>query len=193
MTKSFITVPDDLAKKPKTTKKTGRLLIFTGDGKGKTTAALGLAVRAGGHGQKVFILQFLKSGRPTGERVGLIHLPGIEMMTGGLGFLPNPKSPVFREHQEMAEKSLDVALEILKSGEYDLVILDEIGTALSKGVLSEDRVLEVIRQRNEKTSLVLTGRGIGEKFLNQADTVTQMNCLKHGLQQGLKAQPGIEY
>lgn len=186
-------ISNPIEKKPGPTKNNGRLLIFTGDGKGKTTAALGLAVRAGGHGQKVFILQFLKSGRPTGERLGLIHLPGIEMMTGGLGFLPGPKSPAFREHQEMAEKSLDVALEILKSGDYDLVILDEIGTALSKGVLSEDRVLEVIRQRNDKTSLVLTGRGMSENLLRQADTVTQMNCLKHGLQQGLKAQPGIEY
>ena len=174
-------------------KKPGRFLIFTGDGKGKTTAALGLAVRASGHGQKVFILQFLKSPRMTGERVALQYLPGIEMMQAGLGFLPDPQSPAFREHQETAERALNMALDILNSGQYDLVILDEIGTALSKGVLSEDRVLEVIRQRNEKTSLVLTGRGIGEKFLNQADTVTQMNCLKHGLQQGLKAQPGIEY
>lgn len=184
---------DPVEKGPGPIKNNGRLLIFTGDGKGKTTAALGLAVRASGHGQKVFIMQFLKSQRPTGERVGFLHLPGVEMMSGGLGFLPGPKSPAFRQHQEAAEKSLDVALEILKSGDYDLVILDEIGTALSKGVLSEDRVLEVIQQKNEKTSLVLTGRGISENLLMQADTVTQMNCLKHGLQQGLKAQPGIEY
>jgi cob(I)alamin adenosyltransferase len=174
-------------------KKPGRFLIFTGDGKGKTTAALGLVLRASGHGQKVFILQFLKSQRPTGERLGLIHLPGVERMSGGLGFLPGPKSSVFKAHQEAAEKSLNVALEMLKSGRYDLVVLDEIITAISKGVLSEDRVLEVIRQRSKNTHLVMTGRGMSDRLMDQADTVTQMNCLKHGLQQGLKAQPGIEY
>ncbi|MFH0789766.1 MAG: cob(I)yrinic acid a,c-diamide adenosyltransferase [Pseudomonadota bacterium] len=168
-------------------------MIFTGDGKGKTTAALGLALRASGHGQRIFILQFLKSQRFTGEQLGLIPLPGVEMMIGGVGFLPGPKSPTFRLHQEAAEKSLDVAWEILKSGRYDLVVLDEIGTAISKGVLSEDRVLEVIRQRHEKTHLVMTGRGMSDRLMDQADTVTQMNCLKHGFQQGLKAQPGIEY
>ena len=190
---SIIMVSNDPTKKPKTAKKTGRLLIFTGDGKGKTTAAIGLAVRASGHGQKVFILQFLKSKRPTGERLGLQHLPGIEMMPAGLGFLPDPQAPAFKDHQSVAERALTTALEILKSGEYDLVILDEIGTAISKGVLSEDRVMEVIQQRNENTSLVMTGRGVSENLLNQADTVTRMNCLKHGLQQGIKAQPGIEY
>ena len=171
----------------------GRFLIFTGDGKGKTTAALGLAVRASGHGQKVFILQFLKSPRMTGERVALQHLPGIEMMPAGLGFLPDPETPAFKEHQETAERALNLALDILNSGQYDLVILDEIGTALSKGVLSEDRVLEVVQQRNEKTNLVLTGRGMSDRLMEQADTVTRMKCLKHGLKQGLKAQAGIEY
>jgi cob(I)alamin adenosyltransferase len=184
---------DELAIKPKTANKAGRFLIFTGDGKGKTTAALGMAVRASGHGQRVFILQFLKSQRTTGERLGLEHLPGIEVMPAGLGFLPNPQAPAFSDHQKTAERALTTAREILKSGDYDLVILDEIGTAVTKGVLSEDRVLEVIQQRSTKTSLVLTGRGIGQKLLDQADTVTQMNCLKHGLEQGLKAQPGIEY
>ncbi len=168
-------------------------MIFTGDGKGKTTAALGLALRPSGHGQKIFILQFLKSHRMTGERVALQHLPGIEMMQAGLGFLPDPKAPAFKEHQETAERALNLALDILNSGQYDMVILDEIGTALSKGVLSEDRVLEVVGQRNEKTHLVMTGRGMSDRLMDQADTVTQMHCLKHGLQQGLKAQPGIEY
>jgi cob(I)alamin adenosyltransferase len=171
----------------------GRFLIFTGDGKGKTTAALGLAVRASGHGQKVFILQFLKSPRMTGERVALQHLPGIEMMQAGLGFLPDPESPAFREHQETAERALNLSLDILNSGQYDLVILDEIGTALSKGVLSEDQVLEVVQQRNEETNLVMTGRGMSDRLMDQADTVTQMNCFKHGLQRGIKAQAGIEY
>ncbi len=186
-------ISDDPGIKPNIDKKAGRVLIFTGDGKGKTTAALGMAVRASGHGQKVFILQFLKSQRTTGERLGLEHLPGIEVMPAGLGFLPDPQAPAFSDHQKTAERALTMALEILKSGDYDLVFLDEIGTAVAKGVLSEDRVLEVIRQRSEKTSLVLTGRGISQKLQDQADTVTQMNGLKHGLEQGLKAQPGIEY
>ena len=126
----------------------------------------------------------------TGERMALQHLPGIEMMPAGLGFLPDPETPAFREHQETAERALNLALDILNSGQYDLVILDEIGTALSKGVLSEDRVLEVVQQRNEETNLVMTGRGMSDRLMDQADTVTQMNCFKHGLQQGFKAQPG---
>ena len=174
-------------------KNKGRLLIFTGEGKGKTTAAIGLAVRAAGHGQKVFLLQFLKSGRPTGEKKGLLYIPGIELVSGGLGFLPSQRSEAFKAHQETAQKSLELAQEVLQSGKYDLVILDEIGTAMAKGVLSEDQVLEVIRQKKEKTHLVLTGRGISDRLMAQADTVTQMYSLKHGLQQGLKSQKGIEF
>lgn len=184
---------NDRGEKRGTIKKKGRLLIFTGDGKGKTTAALGLAVRAAGHGHRVFILQFLKSGRPTGEKQGLLHIPGIEMMSGGLGFLPSPRSRAFKAHQEAAEKSLAVGLEVLQSGQYDLVILDEIVTAMTKGVLSEDRVLEGIHQKNEKTHLVMTGRGASDRLMEQADTVTQMQCFKHGMQQGFKAQKGIEF
>ena len=123
-----------------------------------------MALRAYGHSQKVFIFQFLKSKGLTGEKVALRHLPGIEVIQGGLGFLPDPETPAFKDHQVAAEKTLQRSLEILKCGTYDLVILDEIGTAILKGVLAEEKVLEIIRQKAEETSLVLTGRGVSDQL-----------------------------
>lgn len=174
-----------------------RILIFTGDGKGKTTAALGMALRASGHGLRILILQFIKANPFTGELTALKHLPGVETIQMGRGFVPSPEDPAFPEHCEEAHKALTIATDALQSKRYDLIILDEICTAVTKGLLEEDQVIELIDQSkgqsNGDSCLVLTGRGATDRLIAKADTVTEMRCLKHGLREGITAQKGVEY
>lgn len=170
-----------------------RVLIFTGDGKGKTTAALGMALRASGHGLRTLILQFIKANPSTGELIALQHLPGVEILQMGRGFTPPAEDPAFSEHRKSAQDALQTALKTLQSKRYDLIILDEICTAVAKGLLDEDQVLEFINQGNENSCIVLTGRGATDRLISKADTVTKMCWLKHGLQEGWPAQKGVEY
>jgi cob(I)alamin adenosyltransferase len=171
----------------------GRILLFTGDGKGKTTAALGMVLRASGHGQRILVIQFIKHNTATGEINGCRHLPQVELLQTGLGFVPDPASPHFVEHRRAAEKGLDYAAEALRSRQYDLVVLDEICLAVSTGLLKEDPVMEVLRQTGPETCVVLTGRQCTPGLASLADTATEMRCLKHGFQSGRNAQKGVEY
>jgi cob(I)alamin adenosyltransferase len=175
------------------TNKKSRILIFTGDGKGKTTAALGMALRASGHGLKALILQFIKADTSVGELTGLKYLPGVETIQMGRGFVPSPTNPAFREHCQAAFHGVEKAFEALRSKRYDLIILDEICTAMALGLITEDQVMGVIDQTSEDLCLVLTGRGASDRLISKADTVTEMRCLKHGLQEGIAAQKGVEY
>jgi cob(I)alamin adenosyltransferase len=171
----------------------GRLLIFTGDGKGKTTAALGMALRAAGHGQRILIVQFIKSDNSTGEIKGLQFIPGVKMVRTGLGFVPPPQDPAYADHCRAAQEALDKAGEALRSEKFDLIILDEVFVAITKGLLKEEQLLDVLRQDKGTPCLVLTGRGAGQALIDRADTVTVMSCLKHGLQEGWTKQEGVEY
>jgi cob(I)alamin adenosyltransferase len=171
----------------------GRILLFTGDGKGKTTAALGMALRACGHGQKTLIIQFIKSDASTGEIEGLKHLPGADIVQKGLGFVPPRSDPAFPDHRLAAQEGLRTAAEALASGSYDLIILDEVCLAVSRHLLEEDQVKEVIQKTNPGTCLVMTGREASLGLIAMADTVTEMNMVKHGLALGMKAQKGVEY
>jgi cob(I)alamin adenosyltransferase len=171
----------------------GRLLIFTGDGKGKTTAALGMALRAVGHGQRILIVQFIKSDNSTGEIAALQATPGVELVRTGLGFVPSPQNPAYADHCRAARQALDQAGEALRSGQFDLVILDEVFVAINKGLLKEAQLLEVLEQDQGTPCLVLTGRGAGQSFIDRADTVTVMSCLKHGFKEGRTKQKGVEY
>ncbi len=170
-----------------------RILLFTGDGKGKTTAALGMALRASGHGLRTLIIQFIKANASTGELKGLRHLPGVEIIQLGRGFTPPAGDPAFSEHRGAAQDALQLGLKALQSRRYDLIILDEICTAVGKGLLDEDQVLELIGQGDEDSRIVLTGRGATDRLISEADTVTEMCCLKHGLDAGWAAQRGVEY
>lgn len=170
-----------------------RILIFTGDGKGKTTAALGMALRASGHGLRTLILQFVKAKASIGELTALKYLPGVETIQMGRGFVPSPTDPAFSEHCQTACHALKIAMEALRSKRYDLIILDEICTAMAKGLITEDQIMEVVDQGSEDSCLVLTGRGATDRLISKADTVTKMCCLKHGLQEGWPAQKGVEY
>jgi cob(I)alamin adenosyltransferase len=174
-----------------TNKKT-RILIFTGDGKGKTTAALGMVLRASGHGMKTLVLQFIKSNK-SGELTGLKYLPGVEAIQMGRGFVPSPMNPAFLKHREAASHALEKASEALRSKKYDLIILDEICTAMDKELISEDQIMELIEGSGDVFCLVLTGRGATERLIAKADTVTEMRDVKHGLSQGIAAQKGVEY
>lgn len=170
----------------------GRVLLFTGDGKGKTTAALGMVLRAAGHGMKVLFLQFVKSDPETGEMAAFANLPGCEIILTGRGFIPLPESPEFPEHLHAAARGMKIALEALSSGRFDMVCLDEIAVAIAKGLVSEDVVLKMVRQAHPDTVVVLTGRYATARMMDLADTVTEMKNIKHGLANGWPAQKGVE-
>ncbi len=174
-------------------RKKRRVLIFTGNGKGKTTAALGMALRASGHGLQTLIIQFIKAKASTGELTSLKHLPGVEIIQMGRGFTSRADSPAFFEHRKAAQDALRTTIKKTQSKRYDLIILDEICTAISKGLLDEEQILEFFHQGEENYCIVLTGREATDRLISDADTVTEMHCLKHGLQEGWKAQKGVEY
>lgn len=174
-------------------RKKRRVLVFTGDGKGKTTAALGMALRASGHGLRVFILQFMKADAAVGEVGALQNLAGIEVVQMGRGFVPSKGHPRFPEHVSAADAALERATKALSSGAYGLVVLDEVCTAISKGLLREEAVMRVVEEGSPAVHLVLTGRGAGERLIALADTVTEMRCVKHGFDQGIDATEGIEF
>ena len=169
-----------------------RILIFTGDGKGKTTAALGMAFRASGHGLPSCIIQFIKSDTSVGEIAAAAASALIEIHTTGLGFLPPADDPRFVEHRAAAQAGLRKASEIVAGGRFPLVVLDEICLAVARGLLEEQDVAKLLAQAAAETCLVLTGREATPGLIALADTVTEMRCIKHGLQAGRAAQKGVE-
>ena len=171
---------------------TPRILVFTGDGKGKTTAALGMALRAAGHGMKTCVIQFIKTDTKVGEVLILPKLQRIEILQTGLGFLPKPTDPAWPRHQVAAEAGLRKATEIMAAAQADLVILDEICVAVARGLLKEDAVIAAVRQARPGSCVVLTGRGATPGLIAMADTVTEMQCVKHGYRNGIPAQQGVE-
>jgi cob(I)alamin adenosyltransferase len=168
-----------------------RLLVFTGDGKGKTTAALGMVLRATGHGQRALIVQFIKSDTSTGEVLN--KLMNAEIVLVGLGFVPPPEHPAFPLHRQAAEAGLELVGRALRARHYDLVVLDEVCLAIAKGLLDEDTMLDVVANAGPGVCVVLTGRGASDRLLAAADTATEMRCLKHALQEGRPAEKGVEW
>lgn len=169
-----------------------RTLIFTGEGKGKTTAALGTVLRASGHGWRALILQFLKAGASTGELAACRRLPGVDIVQMGRGFPPAEPHPAFAEHRRAAQEALAYAERAVTSGDYNLVVLDEICGAISRNLIEEDRVLEVLSKATV-SCIILTGRGASPRLMEQADTVTEMRCVRHAMDQGTAAQEGVEF
>ncbi len=174
-------------------KQRARVLIFTGDGKGKTTAALGLALRAAGHEMRVLVLQFVKAGQKTGELAAARQIPGFQIEQRGCGFVPAAGSPQFALHRQAARDVLQEAAEALRAASHDVVVLDEICLAVAKNLVSEQSALELVGLAGPGTILVLTGRGATPGLIAVADTVTEMCQKKHGLQVGIRAQRGVEY
>ncbi len=171
-----------------------RILIFTGDGKGKTTAALGMVLRASGQGMRIRVVQFLKSDTGSGEHVLLPKLPGVTFSRRGLGFVPRRRNdPNFDAHLQAAQEALEMAREAISDGHYDLLLMDEICGAIDAGLVDEMEVLEMLKQAPAAMRIVLTGRDVSFGLIAQADTVTEMRCIKHGFQQGRTAQKGVEF
>ncbi len=169
-----------------------RILLFTGDGKGKTTAALGTALRAAGHEKRVCILQFIKSDTGTGEIAAIDQLPQVEIDPLGLGFLPPADHPLFAEHKEAAQHALIRACEIIEENQADVIVLDEICLAVARGLINEEHVIQVVSKARPDHVLILTGRNAPNGLIALADTVTEMRCLKHAMDTGTPAQMGVE-
>jgi cob(I)alamin adenosyltransferase len=172
---------------------TRRILLFTGDGKGKTTAALGMVLRAVGHGLRACIIQFIKNDPRTGERMALTLLPRVEFLQVGLGFVPAEDHETFESHRGAARVGLKLAEERLKNNACDLIVLDEICTACALNLITTEEVLHLLENSPLEIIWVLTGRGAPEALIEIADTVTVMECLKHGLAAGIRAGKGVEY
>jgi cob(I)alamin adenosyltransferase len=175
----------------------GLLLVFTGDGKGKSTAAFGLALRAAGNRLPVKVIQFIKGSWKTGEREAIARaLPEIEVEVGGQGFtierLRDPGIPL-SEHQLAARAAFELAREAVASGRYRLVVLDEILGSIRAGLVTEAEVLELARSRPDDLHLVFTGRGAPPAIVEAADLVTEMREVKHHYKAGIPAQRGIEF
>lgn len=170
-----------------------RILIFTGDGKGKTTAALGMLLRATGHDHRAYVMQFLKNDATVGEVTALRKLPGVSHEQCGRGFVPKPDSPAYPRHRDAAQAGLVRVRQRIAEAIDDLIILDEICGAVHAGLVSEDDVLSLARDLPEAATLVLTGRNATAALINLADTVSEMRPLKHGYDADVKAQAGVEF
>ncbi|NLV66254.1 MAG: cob(I)yrinic acid a,c-diamide adenosyltransferase [Spirochaetes bacterium] len=172
----------------------GLVHIYTGNGKGKTTAALGLCFRAAGYGYRCAFLQFLK-GRETGEMFSCAKTdPAIIFEQYGTGdFLFDHTGQNTTRHKSSAEKGIDRAFEIVACAKFDIVVLDEIITLPSLQICSLDRVIQLMQTERGRTELVLTGRGAGEELIRHADLVTEMKEIKHYFNSGVPARRGIEY
>ena len=167
----------------------GLVIVHTGDGKGKTTAALGLAIRAFGAGLKVLILQFIKSKKISGELNALAQL-GIEIRRLGLGFVTKEN---FDEQKKSARAAIELARTEILSGAWDLIILDEINYAVKFGLVDTAELLSLIEIRPPELHLVFTGRNALPELIDVADLVTEMKLVKHPFQKGIAAQSGIEF
>ena len=171
----------------------GLVEVYTGDGKGKTTCAFGLALRALGRGKKVIIFQFIKSiSSPSGEVIALKKaFPELEIIPGGMGrfIIGEPTE----EDLSLAKDLYNRILLTVSSDKYDMVIADEIFPAYRAGLISLEEVTELINKKSAGTELVLTGRGAPEEIIRLAHLVTEMKKIKHPYEQGIKARIGIEY
>ena len=171
----------------------GLVQIYTGDGKGKTTAALGLALRAVGQGLKVIIIQFMKGHSPTGELIMARRLaPDLEIKPMGRDGFIGPNGPE-NEDIGLAKAALNEAERILTGKLCDVLILDEINVAVLMKMLSPQEVLNLMDRKPKDMELILTGRRASMEFLERADLITTMECTKHYFDKGEEARIGIEY
>ena len=174
-------------------KEKGLIIVNTGNGKGKTTAALGMVIRSLGHGYKVAIIQFIKGAWEPAEKAILGKWEGqLEFHAMGEGFTWDTQDRA--RDQEKAIAAWEKGLEYVTNPDYRLVLLDEVNIALKLGYLDVDTVLAGLDQKPEDSHVILTGRGAPEKLIARADLVTEMTLIKHPFsEQGVKAQPGIEF
>ncbi len=173
----------------------GLVIVFTGDGKGKTTSALGVALRACGHNMKVAMLQFIKGSWHYGELESVKKLsPNFELIPLGKGFVGIIDDRLPREeHIKAAKEALAMAREKITSGNYRVVILDEINVAVRLNLIDIEDLLDLVKAKPERLHLIITGRGADPRLIEAADLVTEMREIKHPYQKGIEAQRGIDY
>jgi cob(I)alamin adenosyltransferase len=175
--------------------KVGLVVVITGHGKGKTTAAMGIALRAAGHDMRVCIIEFMKGDMYSGEIDGVKRLsPKVELHLTGKGFfgiMGDPHS--FEEHRANAQKAINLAKDKMLSGNYDILILDEINNALKMKLVDLSQAMELIENKPPLMHLVLTGRSAPPEIIERAHTVTEMKEIKHAYRQGIEPQKGIDY
>jgi cob(I)alamin adenosyltransferase len=170
----------------------GLVEIFTGSGKGKTSAALGVMLRALGHGLRVHIIFFMKGSYPYGERNMLPQLPNVSFQSFGHEHFVDPQN-VKVEEREQASEALQAARAAIDSGKFDLVVLDEVNVAVAWKLIEVEDLLKLIDEKPQNVELILTGRHADQRLIERADLVTEMVEVKHPYQKGIKARKGIEY
>lgn len=175
--------------------RTGLIVVLTGHGKGKTTSALGIALRAAGHDMKVCIIGFMKGTIYSGEIDGIKRLsPYVELHLMGQGFCGIMGDPYpLQEHRAKAQEAMKLAKEKMSSGKYDVIILDEITNALHLNLLDLPQVTALIDEKPPYMHMVLTGRDAHPEIVKRAHTVTEMKEIKHAFRQGIEPQQGIDY
>jgi cob(I)alamin adenosyltransferase len=169
----------------------GLLVVYTGDGKGKTTAALGVAFRGLGRGLPVAVLQFVKGGRETGERLFAEALPQLTFLTMGDGFPREGGDP--EVHARAARIAWEKARQLLAAGAHRIVILDELTHAIGRGYVPLVEVLATLAARPEPVTVIVTGRAAPPQLVEAADLVTEMRKVKHPFDGGAQALPGVDY
>ena len=170
----------------------GLIQIFTGDWKGKTSAALGIVLRALGHRLKVYIIFFMKGDYPYGERNILSELPNVTVASFGQKGFTDP-AKIKPEEREQARQALAAAREAMLSGDYDLVVLDEVNVAIAWNLIALDEVIRLLKDKPGNVELILTGRQADARLIELADLVTEMVKIKHPYDKGGLARKGIDY
>ena len=175
--------------------KDGLVIVYTGKGKGKTTAALGMALRAVGYNYKICMIQFIKGSWHYGEMTSSKRLePEFELTAIGKGFVGiiDDKSPI-EAHKEIADEALRIAKEKIRSEKYDIIILDEINYAINLNLVKLEDILDLIKIKPPKLNLVLTGNYARDEIIEVADLVTEMREIKHPFKAGIKAKKGVDF
>lgn len=171
-----------------------RILIITGDGKGKTTSAFGMALRAIGHGRKVSVIQFIKHDGGYGEVAALRRFPEAEVVCSGLGFTPKQTdSPQWEKHRAAARSGWETALRRMDDNETSVIILDEFFYPVRYGLVDEEEACRAIASLPDGKTLIMTGRNAPASLMELADTASSIGCIRHALQHGTPAQEGFEY
>ena len=181
-----------MAPDSETKRRLGLVQVYTGNGKGKTTACLGLAFRASGRGLNVLMLQFLKPAKGYGEHLAAELIPNLTIIPMGADHMCG-KEVTREEDVALTREGMKKAAEALKSGEYDLVILDEINNSMAFGLATPADVIAMLESRAPHTEVVLSGRGVPKEIVDYADLVTEMRLVKHPFDKGIGARKGIEY
>lgn len=169
-----------------------RVVLLTGDGKGKTSSALGMVLRAVGNGLQVAFVQFLKRRQDVGELTALQRFPEVHVDVCGRGFVPPPESPRRQAHAEAAVSGLALARRRLAAAEFGMVVLDEVCGAVALGLLDAADVLDAVRAARPGMIVILTGRDACPGLIDLADTVSRIECVKHALDHGWHGQRGVE-